>query len=114
MLASVDGRLKGLKLEWDQRACVSVVMAAGGYPGEYTTGKTISGLDQVPKDAIVFHAGTKKQGEKIVTSGGRVLGVTALGAGIADAIKNAYQAVGKISFEGCQYRRDIGKKALKR
>jgi phosphoribosylamine--glycine ligase len=112
ILASVEGRLKDFTFDWDNRPCVCVVMAAGGYPGEYSKGKVIRGLDQVPQDAIVFHAGTKKQGEKIVTSGGRVLGVTALGTGIAEAIQNAYKAVEKISFEGCHYRRDIGIKAL--
>jgi len=114
MLAAIEGHLQNLKLEWDQRVCVSVVMAAGGYPGEYKTGKVIRGLDQVPAGAIVFHAGTKKENDQIVTSGGRVLGVTALGNGIAEAIKNVYQAVEKITFEGCQFRRDIGKKALDR
>ena len=114
LLASVDGRVADVKLEWDSRACVTVVMAAGGYPGDYTTGQEIKGLTDVPKDAIVFHAGTKKDSDKIVTSGGRVLGVTALGNGIAEAISNAYEAAQKISFEGCQYRKDIGKKALNR
>lgn len=114
MLASVDGRLQEMKLDWDSRACVTVVMAAGGYPGDYTTGQDIGGLGHVPQDAIVFHAGTQKQGEQIVTSGGRVLGVTALGSGIAEAVESAYAAVGKIFFEGAQYRKDIGRKALGR
>ncbi len=114
MLASAEGHLSGMGLDWDPRVCVSVVMAAGGYPGEYATGKIIHGLDQVPGEAIVFHAGTKKQGQNIVTAGGRVLGVTALGPGIAEAIHNVYQSAGKISFEGCHYRRDIGKRALEK
>ncbi len=114
MLASADGQLKGMKLEWDTRACVCVVLAAGGYPGEYVTGKPISGLDQDFETGVVFHAGTKRQGDKILTSGGRVLGVTALGNGINEAIDKAYVAVGKISFEGCQFRKDIGKRALGR
>lgn len=113
ILASVEGRLAGMKLEWVDDACVSVVMASGGYPGNYSTGLEIHGLDQVPEGAVVFHAGTKKDGEKVVTSGGRVLGVTAPGKDIAEAIRNAYAAVEKISFDGAQFRKDIGKKALK-
>jgi phosphoribosylamine---glycine ligase len=114
MLASINGKLAGRKLDWDARACVSVVMAAGGYPGDYATGKVITGLQKVSSDAVVFHAGTRKDGDFIVTAGGRVLGVTALGNGIADAIKNVYAEVGKIEFDGAHYRRDIGKKALNR
>lgn len=114
MMASVDGKLAGLSLEWDSRACVSVVMAAGGYPGDYGSGTLIRGLDAVPSGAVVFHAGTERQGDDILTSGGRVLGVTALGEGVAAAIRNAYAAVEKISFEGAHYRKDIGKKAVNR
>jgi phosphoribosylamine--glycine ligase len=114
MLASVEGRLAGMKLQWDRRPCVCVVMAAGGYPGDYATGKVITGFDKVSAEAVVFHAGTRKDGDFIVTSGGRVLGVTALGADIAEAIKNVYAEAGKLSFDGAQYRRDIGKKALDR
>ena len=114
MIASVEGRLAGMRLQWDRRPCVCVVMAAGGYPGDHATGKVITGLENVSADAVVFHAGTRKDGDFIVTSGGRVLGVTALGKNIADAIKNVYAAVGKIAFDGVQYRRDIGKKALDR
>ncbi len=114
MLASVEGRLAGMKLKWDRRPCVCVVMAAGGYPGDYATGKVITGLEAVSSDAVVFHAGTRKDGDFIVTSGGRVLGVTALGRDIKDAIKNVYDQAGKIAFDGAHYRRDIGKKALDR
>lgn len=114
VLASVEGRLSGMKLEWDKRSCVCVVMAAGGYPGEYTTGKNIIGLNRQWMDAMVFHAGTKNDGDHVLTAGGRVLGVTALGMDIAGAIKNAYGVAEQISFDGCQYRRDIGKKALGR
>ncbi|MBF0619549.1 MAG: phosphoribosylamine--glycine ligase [Candidatus Omnitrophica bacterium] len=114
MLAAVEGRLREVTLEWDPRACVCVVIAAGGYPGDYASGKEIRGLDAVSAPAFVFHAGTKKDGEKILTSGGRVLGVTALGMGVAEAIGKVYAAVEKVSFEGAQYRRDIGKKALNR
>ncbi|MBF0388286.1 MAG: phosphoribosylamine--glycine ligase [Candidatus Omnitrophica bacterium] len=115
MLASVEGRLDGLQLEWDPRSCVCVVLAAGGYPGDYVGGKIIRGLkDVAPGNGVVFHAGTKKQGDQILTAGGRVLGVVALGAGIAQAIEQAYKVVSALSFEGMQYRRDIGRKALER
>ena len=113
MLASVEGRLEGVVLEWDARACVCVVMAAGGYPGDYTSGKVIAGLADVPEGAIVFHAGTRKDGGRVLSCGGRVLGVTARGGDIALAIENVYKAVGKVSFDGAQYRQDIGRKALR-
>ena len=115
MLAVVNQKLSRYPaLEWDQRACVCVVCAAKGYPGEYTKDKEIFGLDEAAKleDVMVFHAGTKKVGDKIVTNGGRVLGVTGLGATIKDAISKTYSAVNKISFEGMHYRRDIGRKAI--
>jgi phosphoribosylamine--glycine ligase len=116
MLAACDGKLAGTVLEWDPRSCVCVVMASGGYPGDYEKGKEIFGLDAVKerKDAVVFHAGTQLEGGKIVTSGGRVLGVTSLGATIEEAIRKAYQAVAKIKFEKCFYRRDIGHRAWKK
>jgi len=118
MLAASSGNLAKFAraggLQWDPRASVCVVCAAAGYPGSYDKGKEISGLEAVAamKDAVVFHAGTAKSGGKIVTSGGRVLGVTGLGDTIRDAIGHTYSAVGKIHFEGMQYRRDIGAKAL--
>ncbi len=115
MLATTEGKLSRVKtLEWDNRACVCVVCAAGGYPGDYVKNQEISGLDQAAKldDVVVFHAGTKKVGDKILTNGGRVLGVTGLGATIKDAINKTYTAVGKINFEGMHFRKDIGKKAL--
>ena len=117
MLAATDGRLSRFKsLSWDNRACVCVVCASKGYPGEYEKGKQITGLDEINKmrDSIVFHAGTKRQGDKIVTSGGRVLGVTGLGNTIKEAIDKTYQGVKKIHFEGMHYRRDIGARAIKR
>ncbi len=114
MMASIEGRLAGMTLEWDARACVCVVMAAGGYPGDYPTGQVISGLDQVSAESVVFHAGTRKDGEFLVTSGGRVLGVAARGQGVKDAIKAVYADVARITFDGVQYRHDIGQKALKR
>jgi phosphoribosylamine--glycine ligase len=116
MLATAEGELIKIKnLSWDSRACVCVVCASGGYPGNYARDKEISGLDAAErsKDIVVFHAGTKKTGDKILTSGGRVLGVTGLGATINDAINKTYEAVSKINFEGMHFRRDIGSKALK-
>jgi phosphoribosylamine--glycine ligase len=91
-------------------------MASGGYPGSYEKGRVISGLEEAARvdDAFVFHAGTALQGGKVVTNGGRVLGVTALGKGIGEAIAKAYEVVGKISWEGVHFRKDIGQKALKR
>ncbi|MDP6379873.1 MAG: phosphoribosylamine--glycine ligase [Phycisphaerae bacterium] len=114
--ATIDGRLDRATLEWDPRAAICVVMASGGYPGEYEKGMEITGLDaaaEVP-DTVVFHAGTKREGEKIVTAGGRVLGVTALGDTISDARDAAYDAVSRIHFHRAHWRTDIAAKALKR
>jgi phosphoribosylamine--glycine ligase len=114
MLATIEGKLSRIRtLEWDNRACVCVVCASSGYPGNYAKDKEISGLDQAAKldDVVVFHAGTKKAGNRILTSGGRVLGVTGLAATIKEAVNKTYAAVNKINFEGMHYRRDIGKKA---
>jgi phosphoribosylamine--glycine ligase len=114
--ATLDGSLGKTRPEWDPRPAVCVVMASGGYPGSYAKGKVISGLDEAARvpGAFVFHAGTALKDKKVVTNGGRVLGVTALGSGIGEAIETAYRAVGKITWEGAQYRRDIGRKALNR
>lgn len=114
--AAIDGRLAGLKVEWDPRPAVCVVMASGGYPGKYEKGKVIHGLEEAAKipDTFVFHAGTSFRDGKAVTSGGRVLGATALGGTVGAAIQKAYEAAGKISWEGVYYRKDIGRKALKK
>lgn len=114
--AAMEGRLQQTEIEWDPRTAVCVVLASKGYPGKYETGKVIKGLDEVEKmeDVMVFHAGTARQGDHYVTAGGRVLGVTALGRTVQDAIDLAYKAVSKISWDGMHYRRDIGKKALRR
>jgi len=115
-LAVCDGKLDEVTLRWDERPAVCVVMASGGYPGDYQKGKKITGLDQADQleDVVVFHAGTKKLNGDIVTNGGRVLGVTALGETIAVAKKRAYEAVGKINFEGAYWRTDIADKAIRR
>jgi phosphoribosylamine--glycine ligase len=114
LLAVCDGTLDRINLKWDKRPAVCVVMAAGGYPGKYEKGKTITGIADADKidDVKVFHAGTAKQDGNIVTNGGRVLGVTALGADIAAAKAKAYEAVDKIHFEGACFRRDIADKAI--
>jgi phosphoribosylamine--glycine ligase len=116
--AVVDERLGELPdgaVEWDPRPAVCVVMASGGYPGKFDTGKPIAGLDEVSRmpDVKVFHAGTRLDNGRVVTDGGRVLGVTALGETLAAAKKQAYEAVGKISFKGAHFRTDIADKALR-
>ncbi len=112
--AAVAGTLDRISLSWDPRPAVCVVMASGGYPGSYEKGKAIDGLADAERmeDVVVFHAGTKREGDAIVTNGGRVLGVTALGNDMRDAIDRAYAAVENISWEGARYRIDIGHKAL--
>jgi phosphoribosylamine--glycine ligase len=114
--AGIDGTLDSVDLSWDERATVCIVMASEGYPGSYPKGVEIMGLDEAARldDVFVFHAGTKMADGKVVTSGGRVLGVTALGDGVEDAINRSYEAVKKISWPGVQFRTDIGKKALNR
>ena len=112
-LAIIDGRLDEMTIEWHEEAAVCVVMASGGYPESSDKGREIIGLEEAgATGAIVFHAGTKEADGKIVTNGGRVLGISALGKDIAQAIANAYQGVEKIKFENMQYRTDIGKKAF--
>lgn len=115
LLAVCDGTLDRITLEWDRRPAVCVVMASGGYPGDYEKGKKIVGLEEAQQleDVIVFHAGTKEIDGDIVTNGGRVLGVTALGQTIRDAKERAYRAVDKIKFDGAYCRRDIADKAIK-
>ena len=107
MLAVNDNKLDKLKVEWSRDACVGVVMASGGYPGSYKTGFAISGLGDVDKDIMVFHAGTRLEEGKIVTSGGRVLTVVARGKSLAEAREKVYNNITRINFEGCHYRKDI-------
>ncbi len=115
-LAIVEERLSRMTLQWRPEASVCVVAASGGYPGKYEKGRVITGLEEVKKmeDVVVFHAGTTYQDGKIVTSGGRVLGVTALGVDIKDARDRAYNAIEKIHFEGMHYRKDIARRAIER
>ncbi|MCL5057172.1 MAG: phosphoribosylamine--glycine ligase [Actinobacteria bacterium] len=112
MDAVIDRRLSNINIEWEEGASVCVVMASGGYPGPYARGLEITGLDRVPEGVTVFHAGTAQRDGKIVTDGGRVLGVTARGDDIPSAIRLAYRGVEAISFEGAHCRRDIGRKAV--
>jgi len=111
-----DGRLAGATVEWDPRAAVCVVLAAGGYPGAVERGRPIEGLDALRGwgDGMVFHAGTRRADGRLVTDGGRVLGVTALGDTVDRAVGEAYAAVDQIRWEGMHYRRDIGHRALAR
>jgi len=116
MQACIDGTLNKVKVRWKERACVCVVLASGGYPIKYGMGKGITGLERLAgePDTVVFHAGTALRNGKLVTAGGRVMGVTSLGATIKEAIDKAYRGVARIHFEGMHYRRDIGAKALGR
>jgi phosphoribosylamine--glycine ligase len=112
--AAIRGRLQEAPLAWDPRAAVCVVMASEGYPGPYVKGRPISGLDAAGamEEVMVFHAGTRESEGRIVTDGGRVLGVTARGEDVATAISRAYGAVDRIHWQGVHFRRDIGRKAL--
>ncbi len=113
--AALDGRLDQTQAEWDPRASLGVVLAAGGYPGSYEKGDVITGLDTVQgNETRIFHAGTRSEGGDIVTSGGRVLCVCALGGDVAEAQRRAYAVADKISWKGIYYRRDIGHRAIAR
>ncbi len=116
MEASIDGRTSEGDFRWSDDAAVCVVMASGGYPGAYESGKKISGLDEAARleGVKVFHAGTSNRNGDFYTAGGRVLGVTAHAADLQTAVNRAYQACAKISFEGAHYRKDIAARALKK
>jgi phosphoribosylamine--glycine ligase len=113
--ACVDGTLKQEMVQWRPEAAACVVMASGGYPGKYEKGVAIAGLSEANavEGATVFHAGTDVQDSVVVTSGGRVLGVTALGATLDEAVKRSYDSVAKIAFEGAHWRKDIAAKACR-
>ena len=110
-LASIVGRLDKLSIEWEESACVGVVMASGGYPGDYTTGLPLSGLGDVDDDVEVFHAGTRLaavgEGSQVLTDGGRVLAVVGRGGSLAYARERAYDNIQRLNFHGAHYRRDI-------
>lgn len=115
MLAAIDGKLNEVEASWDERAALGVVMAAGGYPESYLKGAVIAGLEQCNQDDCkVFHAGTESKNENIITSGGRVLCVTALGETVTTAQESAYAAVNTISWDNCYFRNDIGHRAISR
>jgi len=112
--ATIDGRLDQVKAEWEDEVAICVVLTAGGYPGSYEKGKEIRGLELLKdwRRGSVFHAGTVKKDSRWLTSGGRVLGVTALGKDIGAAVEEVYKAVGKIEWEGMHYRKDIAQRAI--
>jgi len=114
--ACARGQLTQKSIEWHDKAAVCVVMASGGYPGNFTTGLPISGLEQAAaiEDLMVFHAGTRAEKGQVVNKGGRVLGVTGLGGTVAAAIEKAYAGVNQITWPNVHYRKDIGRKALNR
>jgi phosphoribosylamine---glycine ligase len=113
--ATIDGKIEQYVIEWDTRPAVTVVLASGGYPGKYETGKAISGLEEAARlqDVQIFHAGTKRNGSEVKTAGGRVLAVTGLGSTTDAARSRAYEAVSRISFEDCHYRQDIALNPVK-
>ena len=111
MEAVIDGRLDDVELEWSDDHCVDVVLASGGYPGKYEKGKVIEIGDI---DCQVIYAGTKIESGKLLTNGGRVLNVVAIGGSLKEAVDRAYLGVGKVSFEGMHFRKDIAKKELDR
>ena len=115
LLAVADGTLDKVQLDWDPRPAVCVVATSRGYPGKYKTGVPITGVERADAlpDVKVYHAGTRTDGDTLVTDGGRVLGVTALGDTVADAQRKAYAAMELIHFEGMHYRRDIGHQAMR-
>ncbi len=112
--ASIDGKITDLKIKWKELYACNIAIASGGYPGSYEKGKVISGIMEagMQPDVIIFHAGTKIVRQDLTTNGGRVLGVSATGSSMKEALDKAYKAIEKISFEGMQYRKDIGKSAL--
>jgi phosphoribosylamine--glycine ligase len=114
--AAASGELAGVKLEWSPRACVTVVLASGGYPGPHETGFRIHGLEKVAAmdDVLVFQAGTRADGHALVTAGGRVLAISALGEGYAAARERAYDAASRIAYENVHFRRDIARRAIER
>jgi phosphoribosylamine--glycine ligase len=112
--ASIDGKLGDMDIKWKDLSACTIILASAGYPGNIEKGKAIEGIQDAEQEAdiVVFHAGTAMQKNALITNGGRVLGVSATGADLKQALEKAYKAINKIHFEGMQYRKDIGKKAL--
>jgi phosphoribosylamine---glycine ligase len=113
LIATIEGRLENVAIEFDPRIAVTVILASGGYPGKYETGKPIEGLETAARlpEVQIFHAGTKRQDGRTVTSGGRVLAITALGDSVTQARARAYAAISQIHFDGCHFRRDIAQRS---
>jgi phosphoribosylamine--glycine ligase len=107
LLATLNGTLERINIEWSDEAYVGVVLASEGYPGGYKTGFPITGLEGIDADVLVFHAGTEREGSQVVTAGGRVLTVVASGRTIAEARSKVYLNLPRIRFQGCHYRKDI-------
>lgn len=112
LLACAGGDLSSQNIEWSSESACCIVCASEGYPGKYEKGEVIEGLDFAQKDIVIFHAGTKQEGSRVMTNGGRVLGITATGKDLKESLSKAYEAIEKISFQGMQYRKDIGAKSL--
>lgn len=112
--ASIDGKLDELEIKWSDASACNIALASLGYPGDYEKGKVITGIDEaeMERDIVVFHAGTKMTDGKLVTNGGRVLGVSAIGNDLKEVLQKTYKAIEKISYEGMQYRKDVGQKTL--
>ncbi len=111
LLGCVEGNLSDIPIEWNDKHACCIVLASGGYPGPYKKGERIKGVKNISTkkgEVFLFHAGTKNTDGKIITNGGRVLGVTAIGNALNDALNNAYDTINKIHFEGMQFRKDIG------
>lgn len=113
LMASLSGELENVEVKWKDESAVCVIMSSAGYPGPYEKGQVIKGLDQVTDPAIIFHAGTTLKDGEMLTNGGRVLGITAIGDHLKEARELAYQSVEKVSFIGAHYRTDIGSKAVR-
>jgi phosphoribosylamine--glycine ligase len=111
---AIEGTLNRATADWDRRSALGVVLAAGGYPDDPRKGDEITGLPKAAEDCRVFHAGTRLEGRKVTTSGGRVLCVTALGDSLKMARARAYEAAESIRFDGMQFRKDIGHRALRK
>jgi phosphoribosylamine---glycine ligase len=113
LISCTNGKLGSQNIEWSDKSVCTIMCASGGYPGSYENGKEIIGIDSIENpDIVVFHSGTKSVGSKLVTNGGRVLAITSVGNDMKDALSKAYKAIGSISFDGMQFRTDIGKKSI--
>jgi len=112
MLACTDGTLEKENVKWSEKSACCIVCASNGYPGVYEKGKVIRGLQNVDKNIVIFHAGTKTVDSEVVTNGGRVLGITAVADNLKESLVKAYKAIENISFDGMYYRNDIGFKSL--